>query len=121
MEIEREVFRSPWSAAITAIARSLRAMSRTRQADGQECRPASGTDARRIIADPAARGQLQPILAGIGEQGVGLALAGFFVVMGPWYLRQLDVFGSLSPSSSSGPSCASSAATALPLSPGTAS
>ena len=33
---------------------------------------------------------------------VGLALVGFFVVMGPWYARQLEVFGSLSPSSSSG-------------------
>ena len=33
---------------------------------------------------------------------IAAALAGFLVVMSPWYLRQLDVFGSLSPSSSSG-------------------
>jgi len=31
-----------------------------------------------------------------------LALAGFLVVMGPWWARQLAVFGSISPTSSSG-------------------
>jgi Dolichyl-phosphate-mannose-protein mannosyltransferase len=33
---------------------------------------------------------------------IGLALVGFFVIMGPWWVRQLQTFGSLSPSSSSG-------------------
>jgi hypothetical protein len=37
-----------------------------------------------------------PVLAGV------LALAGFFVVMGPWWARQLLTFGSISPTSSSG-------------------
>jgi Dolichyl-phosphate-mannose-protein mannosyltransferase len=36
------------------------------------------------------------VLAGV------LALVGFFVVMGPWWARQLLVFGSISPTSSSG-------------------
>lgn len=33
---------------------------------------------------------------------VVMAAAGFFVVMGPWWIRQLAVFGSISPSSASG-------------------
>jgi len=37
-----------------------------------------------------------PVLAGV------LALAGFLVVMGPWWARQLLTFGSISPTSSSG-------------------
>lgn len=37
-----------------------------------------------------------PVLAGV------LALAGFLLVMGPWWARQLAVFGSISPTSANG-------------------
>src|SRR3989304_4066346 len=45
---------------------------------------------------PAAPGPPLPWLAG------GLARGGFLLVMGPWWLRQLATFGSISPTSSSG-------------------
>ncbi len=72
------------------------------------CRPAVALAAGIAVASPAAWGRLRAWRSGGARTPAipwryALACLGLFLLaMAPWYLRQLAVFGSLSPSSGSG-------------------